>query len=393
MILHIDMDAFFASVEMRDDPSLKGKPVAVGGRSTTRGVIAAASYEARKFGVRSAMPTITAFKLCPSLVLLPVNMASYVQVSQSIHEIFNRYTPDIEPLSLDEAFLDVTASETLMGEAAMIGKNIKSTIATELNLIASVGVATNKFIAKIASDILKPNGFCEVQKGQEQHFLDPLPIERLWGVGKKTAKRFKHFGLKTIRDVRAAGMQFMQREFGQAGAQIYLLSTGQDKRPVDSKRSSKSVSNETTFSKDISDVLALRACLMSLVEQVSYRLREANLKGRTVSLKLRDPDFNTITRSKTCPKNIDSTDMIWNIALTLLLKEVPMKFKSLRLIGVGVSNFNPLPQSPQQVLFNDEFPEEVNSNKKMPMLDKLSDDIRARFGKKSIHRGRSTKND
>ncbi|VAW81079.1 DNA polymerase IV [hydrothermal vent metagenome] len=393
MILHIDMDAFFASVETRDNPLLKGKPVAVGGRSTTRGVIAAASYEARKFGVRSAMPTITAFKLCPSLVLVPVNMASYVQVSRSIHEIFNRYTPEIEPLSLDEAFLDVTASETLLGAAAVIGQKIKSTIASELNLVASVGVATNKFIAKIASDILKPDGFCEVKKGQEQSFLDPLPIERLWGVGKKTAQRFKHFGLKTIRDVRTAGMRFMQSEFGHAGSQIYLLSNGQDKRPVDSRRSSKSVSNETTFSNDISDTSELRACLMSLVEQVSYRLREANIKGRTVSVKLRDPDFNTITRSKTCSKNIDSTDMIWNIALTLLLKEVPKKFKSLRLIGVGVSNFNQIPQSPQQALFNTETPEETNSNRKMPILDKVSDDIRSRFGRKSIHRGRSTKND
>jgi len=392
MILHIDMDAFFASVEIRDNPTLKGKPVVVGGHSTTRGVIAAASYEARQYGVRSAMPTVTAFKRCPDLVLLPVNMASYIEASHAIHKIFNRYTPEIEPLSLDEAFLDVSASETLFGAAAVIGKKIKSEIASELELVASVGVASNKFIAKIASDILKPDGFCEVEEGGEQTFLDPLPIERLWGVGVKTASRFKMLGLKSIRDVREVGKDFMFAEFGHSGSQIWLLSTGQDRRSVDSDRASKSVSNETTFANDISNLSELRACLMALVEQVSYRLRSANIKGRTVNLKLRDPDFKTITRSKTCEENINSTDKIWEIALNLMLKEIPSTFTSLRLLGVAVSNFNQVQSSPQESLFNDDIYAVNHANKKMPELDKLSDDIRQRFGKESIHRGRSTKN-
>lgn len=391
MILHIDMDAFYASIEIRDDPSLKGKPVAVGGRSTTRGVIAAASYEARKFGVRSATPTVTAFKLCPDLVLLPVNMAKYVEASHAIHEIFNRFTPEIEPLALDEAFLDVTASVNLFGDAAVIGRKIQTAIAAELNLVASVGVAANKFIAKIASDIFKPNGFCEVRRGGEQQFLDPLPIERLWGVGKKTATRFKIFGLKSIKDVRTAGKDFMQREFGHQGEQIWLLSNGKDRRPVDSSRVSKSVSNETTFSTDINDIAELRACLMVLVEQVSYRLRFANLKGRTINLKLRDPDFKTITRSRTLAENVNSTDQIWDTAVALMLKEVPSNFKSIRLLGVGVSNFAETDSNPQANLFDD-LAGLPATNKRKPELDKLSDDIREKFGKLSIHRGRSTKN-
>jgi len=391
MILHIDMDAFYASIEIRDNPSLKGKPVAVGGRSTTRGVIAAASYEARKFGVRSATPTITAFKLCPDLILLPVDMAKYVEASQAIHEIFNRFTPEIEPLALDEAFLDVTASVNLFGDAALIGHKIQAAIADELNLVASVGVASNKFIAKIASDIFKPNGFCEVQQGGEQQFLDPLPIERLWGVGKKTAARFKIFGLKSIKEVRAAGKEFMRREFGHQGEQIWLLSNGKDRRPVDSNRVSKSVSNESTFSTDISDVAELRACLMVLVEQVSYRLRYAKLKGRTINLKLRDPDFKTITRSKTLSENVNGTDQIWDIAVALMLKEIPSNFKSIRLLGVGVSNFVQTELHPQANLFDD-FVDPQTASKRKPEIDKLSDDIREKFGKLSIHRGRSTKN-
>jgi len=390
MILHIDMDAFYASIEIRDNPSLKGKPVAVGGRSTTRGVIAAASYEARKFGVRSATSTIKAFKLCPDLILLPVNMAKYIEASQAIHEIFNRFTPEIEPLALDEAFLDVTASINLFGNAAVIGRKIQNNIADELNLVASVGVAANKFIAKIASDIFKPNGFCEVQRGDEQEFLDPLPIERLWGVGKKTAARFKIFGLKFIKDVRTAGREFMQREFGHHGEQIWLLSNGKDRRPVDSSRGSKSVSNESTFSADINDVAELRACLMVLVEQVSYRLRFANLKGRTINLKLRDPDFNTITRSKTLSESVSGTDQIWDTAVALMHKEIPSNFKSLRLLGVGVSNFVETESNPQANLFDD-LDSSHAAKKRKPELDKLSDDIREKFGKLSIHRGRSTK--
>ena len=398
MILHVDMDAFYASIEIRDNPALAGKPVAVGGSSSGRGVIAAASYEARKYGVHSAMPTVQALKKCPQLVLRPVNMERYVTVSRQLHAIFNRFTPEVEPLALDEAFLDVTASQSLFGEAAAIGQNIKDCIRQETDLIASVGVAANKFIAKIASDILKPDGFCVVPEGEEQAFLDPLPIERLWGVGKKTAMRFKLLGLRSICDVRQAGRELMCKEFGQQGDQIWRLANGQDKRPVDKARVSRSVSHETTFAHDVADISALRASLMLLVEQVGYRIRSAGLKAKTVTLKLRNPDFHTITRSKTLPRPFDSTDLIWETALSLLNTAMSAHFRQLRLLGVAVSNFNGElhDEGMQSGLFDDNdalFAGGSGQAGRKPLeLDRLADKIRQRFGKQSIHRGRSTRN-
>ena len=277
MLIHIDMDAFYASVEELDQPELRGRAVIVGGAPEARGVVSAANYLARSFGVHSAMPMSRALRLCPQAVRLPVRMSRYVALSQQIHAIFARYTPLIEPLSLDEAFLDVAGSKRLYGSPAQIAHRIKQEIKEELGLVASVGVAANKFIAKIASDIDKPDGFMLVPEEQTQAFLDPLPVSRLWGVGKATHQVFERLGVQTIAQVRQLPEAVMQDYFGRHGLHLWQLAQGIDGRRVVSERQAKSISNETTFAQDIRDPLALHACLMELTEQVAARLRHAGL--------------------------------------------------------------------------------------------------------------------
>ena len=381
MIIHLDMDAFFASVEIRENPELVGLPVVVGGPSKKRGVVAAANYVARKFGVFSAMPMSQASQLCPDLHILPVNMPLYVCVSNQIHEIFNRYTPEVEPLSLDEAFLDVSKSIKLFGSAENIAKRIKYDIKQELNLDVSAGIASNKFVAKIASDINKPNGFVVVEDKDMQNFLDPLPIKRIWGVGKKTEEKLNNYGITTIKDLRNQSNRWLIDRFGKQGDHIYRLANGQDKREVISDAKAKSISAESTFAEDINNKEILISYLSQLTEQVAVRLREKNRKAKTVSMKIRFSDFTTNVRSKTLQQSSNQTEEIWQTVKSLFNIAIPTGQVSLRLLGVGVSGFDGEKYS-QTDLFSD--------SEKYDELDNITDEINKRFGKLKIHRGRNT---
>ena len=382
MIIHLDMDAFYASVEEREHPELVGLPIVVGGPSKNRGVVAAANYEARKYGVFSAMPMSQASRLCPDLRILPVNMPLYVSVSKQIHEIFNRYTPEIEPLSLDEAFLDVSGSLKLFGSAAKIAKRIKDDIKRELQLVVSAGIAPNKFVAKIASDFDKPDGFVVVEEKDMQDFLDPLPVKRIWGVGKKTEIQLNNYGITTIKDLRNQSERWLIDRFGKQGDHIYRLANGRDKREVISDAKAKSISSESTFIEDISNKETLIAYLSHLTEQVTARLREKDRKGKTVNIKIRSHDFTTITRSKSLAQSSNQTEEIWRVAKSLFNAALPAGQVSIRLLGVGVSGFSN-DTTHQGDLFSEES--------KYDELDELTDEINKRFGKLKIHRGRNTK--
>lgn len=384
MILHADMDAFFASVEIRERPELRDKPVVVGGRPEQRGVVAAASYAARRFGIRSAMPTATALKRCPELIILPGRMALYAKVSQQIHAIFSRYTPLIEPLSLDEAFLDVTASTALFGTATHIAREIKQAIRDELNLVVSIGIAPNKFVAKIASDLQKPDGFVVVEPGDVQRFLDPLPISRLWGVGKVTEQKLLAHHIHTIADLRHAPGQLISRHFGKHGDHLRQLAQGIDARAVIPEHQAKSISHETTFARDITELATLRAVLLDLTEQVAWRLRRHDLLGRTVQLKLRFEDFHTITRAHSLRSPTHATQALWEVVQQLLERESSRGLPPVRLIGMGVGGFEENDDHLQLNMFGQ--PHQTTEE-----IDKMTDDINSRFGHKLISRARSLK--
>lgn len=379
MILHIDMDAFYASVEVRERPELRGKSVIVGGTPEGRGVVAAANYEARKHGVHSAMPAARAKRLCPQAVFLPSRLEYYAEVSRQIRDIFYRYTPLVEPLSLDEAFLDVTGSESLFGSSIAIGKQIKREIASDLELVASVGVAPNKFLAKVASDLEKPDGFVVVDPHQVHSFLDPLPIGRLWGVGRVTEKVFQRLGVRTICDVRALPRKTLQQQFGDHGSQLWERSRGIDERQVVPDREAKSISHETTFAEDIDDVEVLRAWAIGLTEQVARRLRRHNWRGRTVQLKVRFSDFQTITRSKTLSQPTNVTQEIWQATCEMLSTRLPTKHLAVRLLGVGV-NCLEKKEDTQLSLFDEEV-QGTQAN-----LDQVADQIQEKFGATSLSR-------
>ncbi len=384
MILHVDMDAFYASVEERERPELVGRPVVVGGTPEGRGVVAAANYEARKFGVHSAMATSTALRLCPHVVVLPVRMSYYAEVSRQIRDIFIRYTPLVEPLSLDEAFLDVTGCESLFGTAAKIARLIKDEIMEETSLVASVGVAPNKFLAKIASDVRKPNGLVVVPPDQIQSFLDPLPVGRIWGVGEVTGGVFDRLGIHTIEQLRQRSVETLRQDFGSQGEHFWKLARGIDDRTVVPDREAKSISHETTFATDIADRDLSRAWLLDLTEQIMRRLRRKNERARTVHLKIRFADFRTITRSRTLSSPTDVTAEIWHVAKDLHDAALSGNQLSVRLIGVGVSNFSG-DQLVQQTLFDAD--PESEEHAKQRKLDAVSDAVRNKFGSSSLSKG------
>lgn len=386
MILHIDMDAFYASVEERENPRLVGKPVIVGGTPEGRGVVAAANYAARKFGVHSAMPAVTAHRLCPHGVFLPCRMDFYASISRQIREIFERFTPLVEPLSLDEAFLDVTGSEGLFGPSAEIGQQIKRVIRSELRLVASVGVAPNKFLAKIASDLEKPDGFVVVEPDRIQEFLDPLPVERLWGVGKVAAAALHKMGLRTIGQLRQWPVDLLNEKFGASGEHLWQLAHGMDDRHVVPDREAKSISHETTFAADISDGEVLRAWLLELTEQVARRLRRHQIRGRTVQLKLRFSDFSTITRAQTLPEATHVTQEIWQAAAELLDSALRQANQPIRLLGLGVSGFEEAGER-QRSLFS-----EVQ-HEKQRTLDEVADRIKDQHGSNALRRGAALSRD
>jgi len=379
-ILHVDMDAFYASVEERENPQLNGKPVIVGGTAEGRGVVSAANYAARKFGIHSAMPMVTALRLCPDVIRISPRISFYADVSAQIRAIFARYTPQIEPLSLDEAFLDVTASEKLFHSAEQIARNIKQDIRNELQLVASVGVAPNKFIAKIASDINKPDGFVVVDDHAVQAFLDPLPVTRLWGAGKVTVALFEKMGIRTIGQLRRQSREWLASHMGQFGEHLWQLANGIDDRAVISEGQAKSISHETTFAEDLRSKELLIAWLLHLTEQVGSRLRRYALKGRTVTVKIRYHDFKTVTRSHTVSAETDNTDQLWQVVQRLFLDNWNDKIP-VRLIGMGVSALSHSGEHMQQ---GDLF-----LNESIVKIDRLADSINSRFGPNTVQRGRS----
>jgi DNA polymerase IV len=382
MILHVDMDAFYASVEIRDRPELEGQPVIVGGTPEGRGVVAAASYEARKFGVHSAMPAGRALKLCPHAIVLKPRMSHYAEVSDQIHEILHRYTPLIEPLSLDEAFLDVTGSAALFGPAEGIARKIKDDIRDELRLVASVGVAPNKFLAKLASDLRKPDALVVVDPDRIQEFLDPLPVSRLWGVGRVTQEEIARLGVETIGQFRRLAQSDVESRFGKHGSALWDLAHGRDERRVIPDREAKSISHETTFSTDILSMEILQTRLLDLTDLVGQRLRRHRRVGRTVQLKLRYADFSTITRSETLDRPTNVTNEIWASATRMLSEKLPSRQLKVRLIGVGVQQLSS-EQHRQPTLFDD------MTHEKQSGADRVSDLIREKFGSQALRRGTS----
>lgn len=335
-IIHIDMDAFFASVEQRDNPELRGKPVAVGGDGT-RGVVSTASYEARRFGVCSAMSMVRAKKLCPELIVLPSGFERYKEVSRKVHDIFHEYTDIVEPLSLDEAFLDVTSNKFDMVMARDIAAEIRRKIRERLSLTASAGVSYNKFLAKIASDYNKPDGLYVVHPDRALDFISALPIERFWGVGPKTAESMHRMGIFNGGQLRQCSLARLQEVFGKQGRVYYNFSRGIDTREVESVHIRKSVGCEQTFGEDINKRSSVIIELYHIVMELLVRLDKSGFNGRTLTLKVKYEDFTQITRSITCTEMLKTKDVILPLAKNLL-KQVDYNYKSIRLIGLSVSN-------------------------------------------------------
>jgi len=379
-ILHIDMDAFYASVEQLDGPELEGKAVLVGGSVKQRGVVAACSYEARKFGIHSAMPTSQAIRLCPQAVVLPVRMSRYIELSEQIHEIFNNYSPDIEPISLDEAFIDVTGSLKLFGSAEKIGREIKNRIKQELGLAASVGVAPNKFLAKLASDLDKPDGFVIITEENKQQIIDPLAVSRIWGIGKVTTKALDSRGVTTIKQLRTASVSVLKAVLGNQAEDIQKLAQGIDDREVVSDRRAKSISQEETFPEDIIDKDVLAITLHGQIEQVAQRLRAQKLQGKTITMKLRFSNFKTITRSCSLDNPTNITAILSEQGEKLFMQWYNRSASKLRLLGFGVSGLSQ-EGSGQQLLFSE--PEDEKQKK----LDDIYDKIKQKFGDDALKRG------
>ena len=371
-ILHVDMDAFYASVEQRD------RPVVVGADPRGRGVVSAASYEARRFGIHSAMPIGRAYRLCPTAAFLPVDMDKYARESERIMAILVDFTPLVEPLSLDEAFLDVTASHALHGTGVEIARRIKARIRTEVGLNASAGVAPNKFVAKIASDLEKPDGVVEVGPGQEAAFLRDLPLRRLWGVGPAAERELSSLGARTIGDLVRLGRSRLEARLGAAsGAHLFELAQGIDDRPVVPWHDPKSIGAEETFGRDTRDVGRLRATLLAQADRVAAELRAAGLRGRTVTLKLRFADFHTITRRGTGEAPTSDGGEIFRRVWAAFSK-VPRP-QAIRLIGLSVSGFASA-SDPQQLPL-------LRQPDRTDRLGRVTDEVRSRFGPGALVRG------
>ena len=375
-ILHLDMDAFFASVEQADDPSLKGKPVMVGG--SARGVVCAASYEAREYGVRSAMPTARARRLCPHGVFLPVRMARYMEVSGHIMDILHRYSPLVEQASVDEAYLDISGTETLFGPPGELARQVKAEIRESTSLTCSIGVAPVKFLAKIASDRDKPDGVYILRQEDVEAFLRVLPVREIPGVGARAVEKLEALGVRMAGDVLRRSEDFWVRQLGKWGKVLFDRARGVDERPVTPCQESKSESAENTFSRDTADREELKRRLLLQSERVARNLRRMGRSGRTVTLKLKFSDFRMITRSRTLPRATRASQTIFETAAQLLEEADPKT--GIRLVGVGVSQFTKGDEQP--VLFRDEEAERRDN------LDRAMDEVRERFGNKAIFRGR-----
>jgi DNA polymerase-4 len=335
-IIHIDMDAFFAAVEQRDFPELKGKPVIVGGQPGSRGVVAACSYEARKFGIHSAMPSSRAYQLCPHAVYVRPRFSAYKQVSEDIHEIFKEYTGIIEPLSLDEAYLDVTDVDLCLRSASLMAKEIREIIFSTMQLTASAGISYNKFLAKLGSDQNKPNGQFVIKPGEAEHYLRDLPIGRFYGVGRVTEAKMKSFGIYTGGDLKQKSMLQLQEYFGTSAEYYYAIARGIDHRPVSVQRVRKSLGSETTFQQDISNVEEMLQQLFSLLDEVLQSLSQRELLAYTLTLKIKYSDFTQITRTYTDDTIISRREKAVEIIPALLAK-TEVSTRSVRLLGVSFS--------------------------------------------------------
>jgi DNA polymerase-4 len=353
-IIHIDMDAFFASVEQLDNPELRGKPVAVGG-SGDRSVVAAASYEARKFGVRSAMPSVTAKRLCPGLIFVRHHFDRYQEISSQVFRIFSEYTDIIEPLSIDEAFLDVTVNKKNIRSATIIAWEIKDEIKSRTGLTASAGISINKFLAKIASDIKKPDGLFVIPPDKASEFIEHLPVEKFYGIGKVTSEKMHKLGIHNGRDLKEWDMVSLVRNFGKVGAFYFNIARGIDDRPVEPDLDRKSVGTEVTFEKDLSTRFEIIAELYKLEKELMNRLEGSGTSGKTLTLKVKFADFRQITRSRTLKNFIHDFETLHN-EVTTIRKSLKREGEKIRLLGVSVSNLTTDESEDRQLeLFDDDL--------------------------------------
>ena len=375
-ILHVDMDAFFASVELRDRPELKGLPVVVG-HSGGRGVVTSATYEARKFGIHAAMSMTEALRRCPKAIFIEPNHEKYSEVSEKLQEIYLSFTPLVEPLSVDEAFLDVSGSRKLLGTPIEIGKKLREKVFQEENITCSVGIAPTKFIAKLASTRAKPDGLIVVSPKEVIDFLHPLPVGALWGVGGKTEEVLKRLGLFKVSDIAHLSLKTLKRALGDGIAEhLYELSWGKDERSVETNESEKSVGNEETFSKDLDQAEDILREVLRLSEKVAARLRQAGLLGRTITLKVRFSNFSTITRSKTLLDPTDVAKEIYEVAKSLF-EGLKLDQVRVRLVGVRIEKLVEEEQANRQLLLGE-------NEKGWREIDKASDKANARFGDEAI---------
>lgn len=379
-IIHLDMDAFYPAVEILDKPELKGKPVIVGGIGG-RGVVSSASYEARLYGVHSAQPMTTAARLCPHGLFLPPRMPRYKEISNQVFEIFKRFTPLLEPLSIDEAFLDITGSIRLFGQPAEIAKKIKSAVNEETGLTVSAGVAPSKFVAKIASDMDKPDGLTVVPHDQVRAFLNPLPIEKMWGVGKATGSALSQLNVRTFEDLSQVPVETLEQSFGKYGLRMHWLSMGIDDREVIPDYRAKSVGHEDTFPEDILDVALARKELLALANKVARRMRIHAVTGKTITLKVKYSDFVQVTRSTTFAESTDDGHQIYKTACHLLRKTAVGE-KPARLLGISVSQLTYRGSETQLSLF-----EADQESQKRKDLHTALDCVQEKFGEKSIRPG------
>jgi DNA polymerase-4 len=383
-ILHVDMDAFFAAVEQLDDPKLRGKPVLVGGDGP-RGVVATASYEARPFGCHSAQPMSVAKRLCPHAIVVPGRFERYREISDRLFEIFDAFTPIVQPLSIDEAFLDVTASERIHGSAIEIARAIKRRVRDELSLTTSVGVAPNKFLAKLASDLEKPDGLTVINADDVDRVLPPLPVTKIWGIGPKTAARLEGMAIRTIGDLRKASDATLSRLLGDDAERCRNLALGRDDREVVTDSEAKQISQENTFGVNIAEPDVVRNELLEQVQHVARRLRKHKLRAGGVTLKIRFGEFKTITRSRTLDEPSDRTDLLWNVTREVFDEWAAKNFVPVRLIGMAARNLSG--GGAQLPLFTDP------AGEKHERLDKVVDHIVDRFGKTAVRRGLSREGD
>jgi DNA polymerase-4 len=372
------MDGFYAAIEQLDHPELRGKPILVGGNGP-RSVVTTASYEARPFGCHSAQPMAVALRLCPHAIVVPVRMSRYREVSHKVFAILEEFTPLVEPLSIDEAFLDVTGSLRLFGSPVKIANTLKDRIKRTTRLTASVGVAPNKFLAKLASDLEKPDGLTVIDASNIDAVLPPLSVSKLWGVGPKTAKRLEGMAVRTFGDIRKLTPERLERLCGVDGEHFWRLAHGLDDRPVTPDGQAKSIGSEETFHENLTDPQAVRDVMLGQAEQVGSRLRRHHLRARGVTVKIRFGDFKTITRAAPLPAATDRTDDIWQHAREAFDKWAASQFQPVRLIGVTATRLTG--DGEQLHLFD------ASTKERQRRLDGTLDRINARFGKRSIHRG------